>query len=188
MFLQSTYIGRNVYSKAMGRNMLRLFDDHKEQITKNTSIKTEEIHKLRFLHEFDRAVQCATWGYPTEGAYYRDASSSDSVMSIRIPVLCVHAIDDPIACDQAVPYAEIAQNPYVVMCATNSGGHLGWFELGGGRWHMKPAVGFLNAMRDVEFNKIEVPVFERHGPHGGHETPFVYDSMRRKSYRPNKEQ
>ena len=171
----------------MGRNMLRLFDAHKEQVTKNTSIKTEEIHKLQFLHEFDRVVQCATWGYPTEGAYYRDASSSDSVMSIRIPVLCVHAVDDPIACDQAVPYAEIAQNPYVVMAATSSGGHLAWFELGGGRWHMKPAVGFLNAMRDVEFSKIEVPVFGRQGPHGGHETPFVYDSMRRKSYRPNKE-
>jgi predicted alpha/beta-fold hydrolase len=163
--------------------MLRLFENHEEQITQNTSIKAEEIRKLRFLHEFDRAVQCATWGYPTEGAYYRDASSSDSVMSVRIPLLCVHAQDDPIASDQAVPYGEISQNPYVVMATTSSGGHLAWFELNGGRWHMKPAVGFLNAMRDVDFSKIEVPLFGRQGPHGGHETPFVYDSMRRRMYR-----
>ncbi|KAF2206990.1 hypothetical protein CERZMDRAFT_52013 [Cercospora zeae-maydis SCOH1-5] len=187
-FLQSTYIGLNVYSKTMGTNMLRLFNNHKEQITKNTSIKTEEIEKCKYLHDFDRVVQCATWGYPTEGAYYRDASSSDSVLSVRIPLLCVHAVDDPIACDQAVPYAEIQQNPYAVMCATSSGGHLGWFEFGGGRWHTKPALGFLEAMRNVDFDKIEAPVFGRQGPHGGHETPFVFDPMRRKSHRPAGEQ
>lgn len=109
------------------------------------------------------------------------------MLSVRIPLLCIHAVDDPIACDQAVPYAEIRQNPYAVMCATSSGGHLAWFELGGGRWHMKPAVGFLEAMRNVEFDKIEVPVFGRQGPHGGHETPFAFDPMRRKSHRPEQE-
>ncbi|KAF7186559.1 putative esterase [Pseudocercospora fuligena] len=187
--LQRTWIGLNVYSKAMGRNMLRLFDTHAEQVMKNKAIKSDEIHKLKYLHEFDRAVQCASWGYPTEGAYYRDASSADSVLAIRIPVLAVHATDDPIANDAAVPYEEIRQNPYVVMCATNGGGHLSWFELGGGRWHMKPAVGFLNAMRDVDFSKTAAPeLWDKQGPHGGHQTPFKFSPMRRKSHRFGSEQ
>lgn len=63
-FLKSTYIGLNIYSKTMGSNMLRLFEAHKEQITKNTSIKTEEIHKCKYLHDFDRVVQCATVSEP----------------------------------------------------------------------------------------------------------------------------
>lgn len=186
--LRRSTIGLHIYSRTMGKNMLKLFQTHAEQITKNTSIKFEEMHKLKYLHEFDRAVQCASWGYPTVGAYYRDASSADSVLSIRIPVLAIHATDDPIAHDAAVPYEEFKQSPYVVMCATNGGGHLGWFELGGGRWHMKPAVGFLNAMKDVDFNNVDAPEVAKEGPHGGHQTPFVFEPMRRKSYRAQSEQ
>lgn len=122
----------------MGNNMRKLFDTHKEQILMNKSLSEERIVKLKYLHEFDREVQCATWGYPTEGAYYRDASSADSVLAIRIPFFAIHAEDDPIAFNEAVPYEEIKQNPYTVMCATSGGGHLSWFELGGGRWHAKP--------------------------------------------------
>jgi predicted alpha/beta-fold hydrolase len=182
-------MGLNVYSKTMGRNMRALFDTHAEEITKNKAIKSEHVHKLKYLHEFDRVVQCASWGYPTEGAYYRDASSADSVLAIRIPTLTIHAKDDPIVCDAAVPYEEIRQNPYVVMCATSGGGHLSWFEMGGGRWHMRSVVGFLNAMaRDVDFSKIDAPKMVQKGPHGGHETPFVYGPMRRRAYVPSREQ
>lgn len=63
-FLKSTYIGLNVYSKTMGSNMLRLFEAHKDQVTKNTSIRTEDIHKCKYLHDFDRVVQCATVSEP----------------------------------------------------------------------------------------------------------------------------
>lgn len=122
----------------MGTSMRKLFETHREVITANTSLSTDKIRSVKYLHEFDREVQCATWGYPTETAYYRDASSADSVFAIRIPTFCLHATDDPIACDEAVPYEEIKQNPFVVLCATSGGGHLSWFELGGGRWHAKP--------------------------------------------------
>jgi uncharacterized protein len=132
--LQSSYIGLNVYSKAMGNSTRKLFDSHAEQIR---HIDPERIKQVKYLHDFDREVQCPTWGYPTEGAYYRDASSADAALAIRTPALCLHAKDDPIACDEAVPYAEIECNPYVVLCATNGGGHLGWLEWDGGRWHAK---------------------------------------------------
>lgn len=45
----------------------------------------------------NRVVQCRLWGYPTEGAYYRDASSIDSLLSIRIPFLAINAEDDPVS-------------------------------------------------------------------------------------------
>ena len=122
----------------MGTNMLKLFETHKNEICVNTALKAENIRRIKYLHEFDREVQCATWGYPTEGAYYRDASSAESVMAIRIPTFCLHAEDDPIVANEAVPFEEIKRNPYVVLCATSGGGHLCWFEWGGGRWHTKP--------------------------------------------------
>lgn len=136
--LERTWIGHNVYSAAMGKSMRALFALHKDQITANASLSASRIAAVRSLQDFDREVQCVTWGYPTVGAYYRDAASADSVFGIRVPTLCLHAKDDPIACDEAVPYEEIERNPWVVMCATSGGGHLSWFEFGGGRWHAKP--------------------------------------------------
>lgn len=179
--------------------MRKLFDLHREEIIKNTSLDLSKIEKVKYLHEFDREVQCGTWGYPTIGAYYRDASSSDSVLDIRTPTLCLHATDDPIAADEAVPYEEIQKNPYMVMCATNGGGHLCWFEIGGGRWHSKPVsepysfallnvkleltllqtVNFLNRMAR-EVTGVEAPKDLARSSHGGHRTPFVFDPMRRK--------
>lgn len=136
--LQRTWLGLNVYSKAMGTNMKKLFEEHVEEVAKNPRIDVEAVRRITYLHEFDRALQCASWGYPTEGAYYRDAASIDSLLAIRIPFLSVQAEDDPVAAYDALPFQEITQTPYGVMLTTSWGGHLGWFELGGGRWFVKP--------------------------------------------------
>lgn len=135
--LQRSFWGLRLYSRAMGTSMKKLFEMHVEQISKNPGIDVEKVRGLRYLHEFDREVQGPTWGYPTEGAYYRDASSSDSVLAIRIPFLALHARDDPIAAAEALPRHEVEKNPYAVLCTTSLGGHLSWFEIGGGRWFAK---------------------------------------------------
>lgn len=49
-----------------------------------------------FLTAVYRAVQCPSWGYPTERAYYRDASSVDPLLAIRVPFLAIQAEDDPV--------------------------------------------------------------------------------------------
>lgn len=55
--------------------------------------------KLRF----SRDLQGPTWGYPTEGAYYRDASSCDSLLAVRIPLFAIHAEDDPVCSQLVIP-------------------------------------------------------------------------------------
>jgi len=144
--LQRTWIGREVYSKTMGTNMKKLIELHYDQVSKNPNLDFEKIRKVKYLHEFDREVQGPTWGYPTEGAYYRDASSVDSLLAARIPLFAINAEDDPIAINEALPYMEVKQTPYVVLCTTSLGGHLSWFETGGHRWHARPCVNFLNKM------------------------------------------
>jgi uncharacterized protein len=77
--------------------MRKLADTHAEEIRKYTDFDLEKIAKLTYLWEFDREVQTKAWGYPTENAYYRDASSVDSVMGIRIPYLAINSTDDPVS-------------------------------------------------------------------------------------------
>ncbi|KAI0898005.1 AB-hydrolase YheT [Annulohypoxylon nitens] len=157
--LQSTFIGHHLYQRVLGNSMRALAMKHKDELEKYTNIDTTSLFSHKFLYEFDRAYQCPTWGYPTEEAYYRDASSSDSLLAVRIPLLAINATDDPIASNLSIPYIEAASNPYTVLCTTSLGGHLGWFEIGGGRWHGKPVCNFLNHMAfEVDLNSINSEV------------------------------
>lgn len=140
----------------MGTSMKALFDKHVEQVTKNPNIDVEKVHAVKYLYEFDREVQGPTWGYPTEGAYYRDASSTDSSLAIRIPFLALNAEDDPIAVNEALPRLEVQQSAYNVLCTTSLGGHLSWFEMGGGRWFAKATTAFFQKMHhEIDFDSLQ---------------------------------
>ncbi|PVH81676.1 AB-hydrolase YheT [Cadophora sp. DSE1049] len=177
--LQRTWLGREIYSKTMGANMKKLIERHHDEASKNPALDFEKIRNVKYLHEFDREVQGPTWGYPTEGAYYRDASSTDSLFSIRIPLFAINAKDDPIAVDEALPYEEVKQTPYAVLCTTSLGGHLSWFEIGGHRWHARPAVNFLNKMAfEVDIENIVDSA--KHMPSKDHLSHARFHPMNRK--------
>ncbi|KAK6071670.1 hypothetical protein SCUP234_09591 [Seiridium cupressi] len=198
--LKRTFMGHNLYSKVLGSKsmllapsshvflghpaysgpaaMRKLAETHAEEIKKFTDFDLEKIATMTHLYEFDREVQCKAWGYPTENAYYRDASSVDSVMGIRIPFLAINATDDPISAEEALPYGEIMSNPYAVLCTTSLGGHLGWFEPSGARWHTRPVTNFMNYMAfEAKLDKIKSSVGENGKIyHAGAE----FDPLRRK--------
>ncbi|EOA88386.1 uncharacterized protein SETTUDRAFT_38442 [Exserohilum turcica Et28A] len=132
--LQRTYLGLHIYSRTMGNNLMGLFKQHRAQIEQVPGLDVDALLASKYLHEFDRHVQCPTWGYPTEGAYYRDSQSVDALLAIRIPFLGINAEDDPISSKAGLPYQEIMQNPHTLLCTTDWGGHLGSFMLGSGRW------------------------------------------------------
>ncbi|EEY23881.1 medium-chain fatty acid ethyl ester synthase/esterase [Verticillium alfalfae VaMs.102] len=69
--------------------------ENSEEIEAHTQLNLDAILSVTTLTEFDKEVHCQTWGYPTVFSYYRDASSSDAVLAIRIPFLALHAADDP---------------------------------------------------------------------------------------------
>lgn len=94
--LQSTLLGREVYSKVMATNMKALAELHHDAISQIPGISYERIRKCNYLHEFDRELQGPTWGYPTEGAYYRDSTSNDVLLNVRIPLFIINAEDDPV--------------------------------------------------------------------------------------------
>ncbi|TWU72272.1 hypothetical protein ED733_002598 [Metarhizium rileyi] len=168
--LQNRFIGKEVYLRVMGLSMKGLIEEHKEALEKYTDLDLPSIEKITYL--------CPTWGYPTEDAYYRDASSTDAVLNIRIPFIAVQATDDPIAVKEALPYAEFKQNPNTVMITTSMGGHLCWFEIGGSRWHPKPVCNFLNHLAfkadldSVTPSREATPENPKHGAD--------YNPMRRK--------
>ncbi|KAI8979669.1 Alpha/Beta hydrolase protein [Mycotypha africana] len=146
--LCETYIGRYVYSSVMTKNLKATAARHLDILSKNGTINPTEVMAARNIREFDNACTRKMFGYTTVNNYYRDASSCRFIEHVKIPLLCMNALDDPIAPVQSIPYDEIKVNPYVVLATTDRGGHIGWFE---GfryptRWVIKPLAEFIVAM------------------------------------------
>jgi len=58
------------------------------------------------------------------------------------------------------------------------GGHLSWFEIGGHRWHAKPAINFLNKMAfEVD---IDAPASLSNGTTETDPATARFDPLRRK--------
>ncbi|OBZ89130.1 hypothetical protein A0J61_02831 [Choanephora cucurbitarum] len=146
--LHSTYIGRKVYSTAMANNLKKTYFRHKDIITKGGKVDNEKIMAAQTIRDFDDACTRRMFGFSTVDNYYRDASSCRFVEHVKVPLLCMNALDDPIASAECIPYDEIKVNPHVVLATTDYGGHLGWFENNKNptRWMVKPLAEFITAM------------------------------------------
>ncbi|KAL9030077.1 MAG: hypothetical protein Q9196_001768 [Gyalolechia fulgens] len=142
--LQRTWAGLEGYSKSMARDLKGLFEllisstaplasviadicrSHIEQLSRHPRIDIDRVRSVRYLHEFDRLTTILESYKGQHGA-----------IPLREHIVRPAALQAKIAAHEAIPYQEFQQNPFAVMCVTKLGGHLGWFESGGGRWFAK---------------------------------------------------
>ncbi|KAG7435595.1 putative esterase [Fusarium oxysporum f. sp. raphani] len=160
--LQNSYIGKEVYLRVMGSALKELAATHRTELEKYSKIDVEAVMNITYLYEFDRLIQCPSWG-----------------IRRRIPFLAVHSTDDPIAVKEAIPYEEFKQNPNTVLLTSSLGGHLCWFETSGDRWFTKPVANFLNHLAfKTDLNDLRPLVNPNNNDHlaDGH----GYIPMRRK--------
>ncbi|KAL0946923.1 hypothetical protein HGRIS_013084 [Hohenbuehelia grisea] len=157
--LMSSYIGKHVYAKGMGSNLLNLLKKHSAPLSRDPEhhvaralVRAMSL-KSPTLEEFDNTFTCVAGGssppFPFANAteYYNWSSSHTVLGSIRVPFLAINAADDPVV--QDVPM-DGADNGNIVMVLTPKGGHLGWFESVGAssvrRWVVQPVLEWLQAM------------------------------------------
>eukprot|EP00798_Chlamydomonas_sp_ICE-L_P020084 gene20084-26801_t len=86
----------------------------------------EAVRTVGTIDGYDEAVTIHSFGWESVEEYYKNGSSQRSVARIQIPLMCIHALDDPISCKEAIPYEELTANANCVLVTTGSGGHLGW--------------------------------------------------------------
>lgn len=159
--LQNSYLGKHIYSKGMGGNLLNLLKRHYKGLSADpdhyvAQAATKAIAlKSPTLEEFDNTFTRIAGGpppvfpFPSSRDYYRHMSTHHIVREVRIPFLAISAADDPVV--RSVPM-DSGGNPYVVMGLTPGGGHLGWFQAGGtgnaDRWTTQPVLEWLKLMGD----------------------------------------
>jgi len=66
--------------------------------------------------------------HPSIYHYYYDGSCYRYLDNVKIPLLMINAIDDPISDIESVPTSKIYSNENLIFVLTGTGGHMGWFK------------------------------------------------------------
>ncbi|KAJ3124734.1 hypothetical protein HK100_011134 [Physocladia obscura] len=159
-FLESSWIGKEVYSRAMANSLKAFFNQHSQIFKKHPNVSTftypisiNQVESSTYLSEFDEACTSRMFGYRSASEYYRCGSSAPFIPDITIPTLFLSDLDDPIAVSQAIPQYDIVLNPNIVLALTRRGGHLGWYEgkfFLPQRWYTKPIMEFCKAIIEAK--------------------------------------
>ncbi len=88
-----------------------------------------DIEKVKHAHTFqvfDREVTARLNGFKDEYDYWTKSSAVNYLDGIKIPVLLIHAANDPFLPKQDLPLEKIKQSGYLKLLLTSDGGHLGF--------------------------------------------------------------
>ena len=102
---------------------------------------------IRTMEEFDNNYVAPAFGFADANDYYAKASSLPYISRIRIPTLIIHAEDDPFIPFEPMRDPSIAENPYVLLLATERGGHVAFVSVHAGEerfWAESRLVEFCN--------------------------------------------
>ncbi|KAF0717305.1 Aste57867_2374 [Aphanomyces stellatus] len=80
------------------------------------------------LRQIDDLLSRQIEGYNTLDEYFRDASCVKYMHNVRVPLLCISALDDPFCPPGIIPGKLCRQNPKIILVKTASGGHLGFLQ------------------------------------------------------------
>jgi len=117
------------YSRALANNCKRFVGTHKDILKLNETVNVEEVlSKSVLLRDFDEFSTRRYFGYPSVDDYYRDASCSRFIPHVKIPLLCLSALDDPIVPKECIPFEECKKNKNIILVVTRGGGHVGWLR------------------------------------------------------------
>ena len=88
----------------------------------------EEIQYARSIYEFDDRFTGPSFGFRGADHYYETQSSRQFLERIRIPALLIQARDDIFIPFEVYEHPSLHANPYVRLCVTEHGGHLGFLS------------------------------------------------------------
>lgn len=141
--LTSTYLGSAVYSPTMCQNLMKLIEEHHAGHLQNDTVvaawkANPSQFTLKSLRDFDDVFTSRLFGFNCALEYYRHALPDQRLLNVRVPIVIVLSLDDPIVGCKALPLSEVKLNPYAYLVTTSIGGHLGWFDYTHNRWYAQP--------------------------------------------------
>jgi uncharacterized protein len=101
-----------------------------------------DLHEMRSFRQFDARITAPLHGYVDVDDYYDRASSYQLLRDIRIPILLIHALNDPFMRPDSLPQPD-ELSPCVTLEVHRAGGHVGFLESSGRSYLERRVPGYL---------------------------------------------
>jgi predicted alpha/beta-fold hydrolase len=106
-----------------------------------------ELERARTLYEIDDRITAPSFGFEGADHYYATQSSRNYLDRIRVPTLLIQAKDDVFIPFESYAHPAFASNPFLLLIATERGGHLGFLARRGARfWVDEVTIDFLRSV------------------------------------------
>lgn len=89
-------------------------------------ISVSELLRSHTIEDADRLLICRLHGYEDTMEYYSRNNPAPHLQNIKVPLLAIHALDDPVTPAALLPREAILENPNITLACTRHGGHIGW--------------------------------------------------------------
>ena len=94
----------------------------------NPEIRRSSSGVQRSMRKYDDEVSRKLHGFDTLDSFYRHQSCLHRIDQIRVPMVFMNSLDDPLVHRSVIPVETLQKNPFTALVTTNSGGHLGHAE------------------------------------------------------------
>ncbi|MDV6032391.1 MAG: alpha/beta fold hydrolase [Phycisphaera sp. RhM] len=148
----STPLDMHTTSQNLRRGANRLFDRYllhrqqKELLRDGSDLSDEErqvIQSARSVWDLDDRFTAPRFDYENAEEFYRENSAIYVLDEISIPTLLFHAMDDPVVDDDVFRDRDWSAEGPLYPALAESGGHTGFLDRDGQRWHERAIVNFF---------------------------------------------
>jgi len=138
------------YNYLMTFSLKQFLLRHKEQLRDVVDIK--QALKATSIEQFDEHVFMAMHGYEDLESYWACNNPMRDVHSIKRPLLCLNALDDPVCTRDNIAFDVFVDNPTCMLVETGTGSHCAFYEghLRLKSWANDFAVEYLDHVREFD--------------------------------------
>lgn len=144
-----------VTSRNLQSGMNRVFDRYllskqREELLRESAKLTDEekeiVANVESVWDLDDRFTAIRLGHSGAEEFYQANSAIHTIDQISTPTLLLHAKDDPVVDANVFNGVDWDSNSNLFPAMVDSGGHTGFLDVNGNRWHERAAVAFLDAM------------------------------------------
>ena len=144
---------KHVYNYILTRSLQTFLTKHRNAFASQDGVDVDAVMQATTLQQYDKCVTFGLFGFDSPEHYYQTASGKFYLDGIKVPFLTLQTLDDPIVPREAIPYADFAKNPNLLMATTECGGHIAWLEgwnPSGNNWADRVCVEFVSSILEEQ--------------------------------------
>ena len=115
-----------LYSRLLAFKLKSYFKEHMRVLQLKGPWVAPAVSSCATVEDIDTIVVPRLLNLENRQAYYEAKASSTSVGQVGVPLLVLHARDDPLIDSDALPVENCLRNSGIIVVQTKWGGHIGW--------------------------------------------------------------